>query len=121
MELWRIYRYTVFINKQTKKNKKYALETFCRAMYAGKKKKYFLKPFSDDEIKNIRNHAIERSFIEMSVIQNTKNLRIAASGRDLIEMHGLGFIVVAGKKYSVLLSILTGLAAIISVIISISK
>lgn len=121
MELWRIYKFVAFVRKQISKDRDYALDTYLWLMYQQRKRKFFIWRFSSKEITDICGHAIERGFLERVRHNGLQILKVTPEGRDLTEMHGLGFIVTATKKYSVIISIITAITAVASVIISLRK
>ncbi len=121
LELWRIYRFTAFVRTKIKKDEDYALEDFCRTQFRIEKKFFYKKDIPKKACEELVAQAKERGFLENNKVRGLDHLKITALGRDLIEMKGLGLVVVASKKYQILLTVISVVATVTSVIILITR
>ena len=107
MELWHIYRFVGFVNKEIKQTGTGSVPmNRCLNDYRAKKN------LSEHRIGELHNSAIDRKYTEVDSDQQGIVIKIAPyKGRELLDMHGVGFINEELKQFNPFLSVLIALIA----------
>lgn len=63
MELWRVFRFARFVKKKIKEDKELALESFLITQFSKTKRRWFIKRFSEEQVRDIIKYARKKEYI----------------------------------------------------------